>query len=170
MFINSKNSTGATKQMKKHEVTRDAAVTILTNGCHFSGKLFCRGSTRIGGCIDGEIVSEGLLIIEEEAKINANVKADEVVIQGRVEGKLEASGRVELTASSSFSGDILTPALVIREGAQFNGRSKMLVHPQQTRSEAHLEMGQTPEIEDNVDVAVDIKEVAMVGVPEIRAQ
>lgn len=167
MFNNQKNPVGATKQMKKPDITRDAAVTILTSGCHFSGKLFCRGSTRIGGCIDGEIISEGLLIIEEEAKINASVKADEVVIQGRIEGKLEAAGRVELTASSAFSGDILTPILVIREGAQFNGRSKMLV---QERHETALNMDQTPEIEDNMDVDVNIKEVAMVGVPEITAQ
>lgn len=168
MFNNQKNPVGATKQMKKPDITRDAAVTILTSGCHFSGKLFCRGSTRIGGCIDGEIISEGLLIIEEEAKINASIKVDEVVIQGRVDGKLEAAGRVELTASSAFSGDILTPVLVIREGAQFNGRSKMLV--QQQHAESALNIGQTPEIEDNMDVDVNIKEVAMVGVPEITAQ
>ncbi len=167
MFSNQKSPVGATKQMKKPDMTRDAAVTILTSGCHFSGKLYCRGSTRIGGCIDGEIISEGLLIIEEEAKINANIKADEVVIQGRVEGKLEAGGRVELTASSKFSGDILTPVLVIREGAQFNGRSKM-ISPH--RGEHAVNMEQTPEIEDNMDVDVNIKDVAMMGVPEISAQ
>ena len=54
------------KQVKK-EQGRDYAVTILTGGCHFSGKMFCRGSTRVGGKVDGEIVSEGLLIVEQEA-------------------------------------------------------------------------------------------------------
>lgn len=168
MFINQKSPVGATKQLKKPDMARDAAVTILTSGCHFSGKLYCRGSTRIGGCIDGEIISEGLLIIEEEAKINASIKADEVVIQGHVDGKLEAGGRVELTASSKFSGDILTPVLVIREGAQFNGRSKMITP--QHRDEHAVNMDNTPEIDDNMDVDVNIKDVAMMGVPEISAQ
>ena len=74
-----KNNTN--RSVKRIETSHDSAVTILTSGCHFSGKLYCRGSTRIGGKIDGEIVSEGLLIIEEEAQINANVKADEAIIQ-----------------------------------------------------------------------------------------
>ncbi len=111
---------------KKASVARDAnAVTILTSGCHFSGKLYCRGSSRIAGKIDGQIISEGFLVIEEEASITAEIKADEAVIQGKVEGKLQATSRVELCASSQFDGDIITPVLVVREGAHFNGHTQM---------------------------------------------
>jgi cytoskeletal protein CcmA (bactofilin family) len=123
--FNSKTQSQA-KGAKRPIVVRDTAVTILTSGCHFNGKLYCRGSSRIGGRIEGQIVSEGLLIIEEQALITAEIKADEVVIQGRVKGKLEATGRVELTATCLFEGDIATPVLVVNEGAQFNGRSKMM--------------------------------------------
>ena len=56
----------------------------------------------------------------------AEIKADEVVIQGHVEGQLEAQGRVRLESNSKFFGDIVTPSLVIKEGAIFNGKSKML--------------------------------------------
>jgi len=115
------------KPQRKGSPVRDDAVTILTSGCHFSGKLFCRGSSRIGGRIEGEIVSEGLLIIEEGAFITAEIVAEEAVIQGHVKGKLRAKGRVELCATSHFEGDISTPSLVINEGAQFNGRSHMTV-------------------------------------------
>lgn len=117
----------APKSGKKTTNNRDVgAVTILTSGCHFSGKLYCRGASRIGGRIEGQIVSEGLLIIEEEAIITAEIKAEEVIIQGRVDGKLHATGRVELSSSSFFAGDIVTPILVVREGAQFNGHSSMI--------------------------------------------
>lgn len=129
------------KTPKKPQSPRDTgAVTILTSGCHFSGKLYCRGSSRIGGKIEGQIISEGLLIVEEEAVITAEIKADEVVIQGRVQGKVQASGRVELTASSHVDGDIATPVLIVREGAQFNGRSTMI-----RREEAHAP-GKGPKI------------------------
>jgi cytoskeletal protein CcmA (bactofilin family) len=105
---------------------RDAnAVTILTSGCHFSGKMYCRGASRIGGKIEGQIVSEGLLVIEDEAVIDAEIKAEEVIIQGRVHGKLVASSRVELCASSHFEGEVTTPVLVVREGALFNGNATM---------------------------------------------
>lgn len=111
---------------KKTPSNRDAhAVTILTSGCHFSGKLYCRGSSRIAGKIDGQIISEGFLVIEEEAAINAEIKADEAVIQGKVQGKLQATSRVELCSTSQFEGDIITPVLVVREGAHFNGHTQM---------------------------------------------
>lgn len=146
------------------------AVTILTTGCHFSGKLYCRGASRIGGKIDGQIVSEGLLIVEEEAVITAEIKADEAIIQGRVQGKLQATGRVELCASSQFEGDIITPVLVVREGAQFNGHATMA-----RREEA----GKSPRIvashgkgvkgdNKHPDFDRDGKDVAVLKVPEVN--
>lgn len=109
----------------RKDQVKDYAVTIITSGCHFSGKLYCKGSTRIGGKVDGEIVSEGLLIIEEEAMISAEVKAEDVVIQGHLRGIVEASGKVELSGTCVYEGDIITPVLVVQEGAQFNGRTIM---------------------------------------------
>ncbi len=117
--------TPTTAKAKRAVPQRDTAVTILTAGCHFDGKLYCRGSSRIGGKIQGQIVSDGLLIIEEDAVISAEIFADEAIIQGSVTGRLEAKGRVELTATSRFHGDIKTPFLVVNEGAMFNGRSSM---------------------------------------------
>ncbi len=117
---------GGNKSSRKVETNRDTAVTILTSGCHFNGKLHCRGSTRIGGRIEGEILSEGLLIIEDEAVILANIRADEAIVQGRVKGRIEARNRIELCPSSHFEGDIVTPILIVQEGAQFNGRTIMV--------------------------------------------
>jgi cytoskeletal protein CcmA (bactofilin family) len=112
-------------KVRKGEVFKDSAVTILTNGCHFKGKLFCRGSTRIGGRVEGEIVSEGLLIIETDAAIKAGIEGDEIIIQGEVDGRVEAKLRVELCPPSRVTGEIVTSLLVIKEGAQFNGTTIM---------------------------------------------
>lgn len=111
--------------LSRRDQLKDFAVTIITNGCHFSGKLYCKGSTRIGGKVEGEIISEGLLIVEEGAIINAEVHVEDIVIQGHFKGSLEATGKVELSSSCIFEGDINTASLVVQEGAQFNGRTKM---------------------------------------------
>lgn len=112
------------KQVKK-EQNKDYAVTILTGGCHFSGKMFCRGSTRVGGKVDGEIISEGLLIIEEEAVVSADIECDEIVLQGKVTGTIKAKQRVEMSRTCDFSGSLQTPSLVVEEGASFTGNSQM---------------------------------------------
>ncbi len=134
MFGNKTNA-GTPVKVRKTSPSRDAAVTILTSGCHFVGKLYCRGSSRIGGRIEGEIVSEGLLIVEEEAQIEAEIKADEVIVQGRISGRLDAKTRVELHPSSHFAGDVSTPILVISEGAQFNGSCTMVAAAASTESD-----------------------------------
>ncbi len=115
---------GATSGSRREQL-KDFAVTIITNGCHFSGKLYCKGSTRIGGKVEGEIISEGLLIVEEGAIINAEARVEDIVIQGHFRGSLESTGKVELSSSAIFEGDIHTSSLVVQEGAQFNGRTKM---------------------------------------------
>lgn len=113
------------KSERRSSAAGDSGVTILTPGCHFTGKLYCRGASRIGGKIEGEVVSEGLLIIEEEAEIQAKITSDEAVVQGRVTGSLVSKKRVKLTESCVFTGDIYTPSLVVSDGALFNGRAYM---------------------------------------------
>lgn len=160
MFNSNKPSNS--KQARKVPATRDSAVTILTSGCHFNGKLYCRGSSRIGGRIEGEVISEGMLIVEEAAVITAEVTADEVIIQGSVKGKLTAKGRVELAATSKFDGDISTPTLIIHEGAQFNGRAHMEITEDNSKGLARIsdigsrapELGELGHSEDQPDVAV----------------
>ncbi len=122
MFNNQKKAT--VKQVKK-EQSKDYAVTILTSGCHFAGKMYCRGSTRVGGRVEGEIISEGLLILEEEAVVNAKITCEEIVLQGKITGTIKAKTRVEMSRTCTFIGDVVAPSLVIEEGAKFSGRSTM---------------------------------------------
>lgn len=162
----------AASKMSKNPPQK-SAVTILTSGCHFTGKLFCRGSSRIGGKIEGQIVSEGLLIIEEEAVIMAEIKADEVIIQGQVKGKLIATSRVELCDTSEFEGDISAQVLIVREGAQFNGRSTMMPKDSNKTGAKILQTGKpvTPSKAPIPDIANDIKQdVSKLKGPDVNVR
>lgn len=156
-------------QKRRPNPVKDTAVTILTSGCHFNGKLYCRGASRIGGRIEGQVVSEGLLIIEEDAMITAEVKADEAIIQGTVSGKLEARGRVELCATAKFDGDIVTPVLVVKEGAAFNGRSTMTVTDVSNERKPHIVDAASNTVKDYSPDATPVnEEVAMLKAPEVK--
>ena len=124
MFSDQKRAS-ASKNKRKGASAGGAAVTILTSGCHFEGKLYCKGASRIGGQIQGKVVSEGLLIIEEEARVEADIVVDEVIVLGKINGKLRANKRIELCENSHFQGEITTPALIIKEGACFDGHAIM---------------------------------------------
>jgi cytoskeletal protein CcmA (bactofilin family) len=125
MFGSDKNQSSVTNQASGKKGARDAGVTILTSGCHFTGKLYCRGATRIGGTIEGQVVAEGLLVVEEEAVITGEVDAEDVVIHGRIEGKIEGRNRIEFCSTADVHAEVTTPSLVVHDGALFNGRTTM---------------------------------------------
>lgn len=150
-FLEKKAATTGVSSATSH------GVTIITAGCHFEGKLFCRGVSRIGGSINGEIVAEGILIIEEDAVIKADIKASEIVIQGKVEGRLEAENRVELINTGTFSGDLITPNLHVEDGALLNGTMKMISKNAPVESlkdhKKKKEQKPSPEIDPNVSLS-----------------
>jgi cytoskeletal protein CcmA (bactofilin family) len=125
MFGNDKNNSSSSKRASATSSKDGGGVTILTSGCHFAGKLYCKGATRIGGTIEGEVIAEGLLIVEEDAVINAAVKAEEIVVHGRMEGNLSVQRKIEMCATADVQADIITPNLLVHEGAIYNGRTTM---------------------------------------------
>lgn len=107
---------------KRHTVhTKDLGVTILSKGCAFTGKLLCQGSSRIAGRVEGEIISEGFLIVEEGANILAEISGENIIVHGKVEGTISAKRRLELSEKCEVNAEIITSSLFIKEGAKFNG-------------------------------------------------
>lgn len=123
MFGNDKSNNQ--DKTKRGATVKDMGVTILTSGCHFSGKLYCRGATRIGGTIEGQVIAEGLLVIEDEAVVTGTINAEDVVVHGRIEGNIDGRHRIEMCATADVQADISTPSLVVHDGALFNGRTLM---------------------------------------------
>ena len=123
-------------QNKKNGLPKDFShsVTILTEGCEFTGKLLCRGASRIGGKVYGEIISEGLLIVESQAFIKGSIKAEEIIIQGKVEGEIFSRSKIELATSGTIQGEVTTPIFVIQEGAHFTGSCHMEMDESITQS------------------------------------
>jgi cytoskeletal protein CcmA (bactofilin family) len=93
----------------------------LGKGSRMSGKLNFGGTVQIDGHVDGEISAEETLILGEGAVVTAQISANTVVIKGQVTGDINTRKRVEICAPGKFYGNIVTPSLVIHEGAIFEG-------------------------------------------------
>lgn len=98
---------------------------FLGKGARFCGKLIFNGAVRIDGDYQGEIFGEGSLIIGEGALVEANISADSVSISGEVHGKIDVTEKLEIYSTGQLWGDVTTPVFVIKEGAIFDGLSKM---------------------------------------------
>jgi len=100
-------------------------VGFVGQHCTINGTLNFTGTMRIDGRIEGQIVTNGTLIVGEGGQIQADVQANVVVCGGSIDGNIVARERVQLLAPSVLTGTVRTPLLIIEEGAQFNGTCEM---------------------------------------------
>ncbi|MFQ5780736.1 MAG: polymer-forming cytoskeletal protein, partial [Nitrospiria bacterium] len=77
------------------------------------------------GKVEGKITVKGSLILGDGAMVSSEIDGDTVIVGGEVNGKILGHQKVQLLKSSVVTGNIVTPSLIIEEGARFNGSSKM---------------------------------------------
>src|SRR5918996_5258940 len=98
---------------------------FLDRGATFRGELEFEDTMRIDGKFNGKIASKNELIVGESAHIEGDIHVGRVATSGTVVGKIVATQRVEIHRNGKVYSDIDPPALVIEEGAIFQGNCVM---------------------------------------------
>ncbi len=93
--------------------------SLLSADLHITGNLKTSGDIQIEGSVDGDIRAH-LLTVGESATIKGEVSADDVIVNGRVIGRVRGL-KVRLTASARVEGDIIHKTIAIESGAHFEG-------------------------------------------------
>jgi cytoskeletal protein CcmA (bactofilin family) len=100
-------------------------IAFVGKGVEFKGVISYSGTVRIDGNLDGEIHTDGVLLIGDEAVIQAKVTAGTIVCKGKITGDIAAKERVKLRAPAVFNGSMKTPVLSMEDGVLFNGGLEM---------------------------------------------
>lgn len=98
---------------------------FLDRGSSFKGELEFEDTMRIDGRFNGRVRSKNELIVGESAHIEGEIHVGRIAISGTVVGKIIADQRVEIHRNGRVYSDIETPALIIEEGAIFQGNCVM---------------------------------------------
>jgi cytoskeletal protein CcmA (bactofilin family) len=98
---------------------------FLDRGATFKGELEFEDTMRIDGKFNGRIHSKNELIVGESAHIEGDIHVGRIAISGTVVGKIVADQRVEIHRNGKVYSDVDTPALIIEEGAIFQGNCVM---------------------------------------------
>lgn len=86
------------------------------------GELSGSEDLYLDGEVEGSIeLHDHNLTVGPNGRVKANINAKEVVIQGKVDGSISGSDRVELRKSGVLVGDIVTQRIIIEDGAYFKG-------------------------------------------------
>jgi cytoskeletal protein CcmA (bactofilin family) len=97
-------------------------ISTISRGMTVVGKIASEGTVHVVGQIEGELRALTVLI-NEGAKVEGDVVAEQLTIGGMVKGTIHAN-RVKLNCTAVVEGDIFHRSLSIEENARFEGSSK----------------------------------------------
>ena len=97
-------------------------VAVLGKSVMVKGQILSREDLTIDGEVEGTVeLQENRLTIGPNGRVQASVKAREIVILGTVHGNVEATEKIDIRKEAKLVGDIKTQRIVIEDGAYFKG-------------------------------------------------
>lgn len=129
--------TGSALDTSRPESGHDVSA-FVGKGVVFKGTITYNGTVRIDGTLEGEIHTDGILLVGEDAVLNAKVSAGTVVCKGKITGDIHAREKMRLRAPAVINGGVTTPMLSMEEGVLFNGTLEMEQQARPVHREATL--------------------------------
>jgi len=102
-----------------------AASTLIAKGCAVSGELKVENDVQIDGIVDGQINVEGTLVVAESGRVNGEIYAKQLIINGMMDGNCHAE-HVQVLTKGRVSGRIWSNNLSIEPGGKFFGEAAEL--------------------------------------------
>jgi len=111
------------------------AASSISSELSIVGKVIGRGALTIFGHVEGELRAS-TVVIAEGAEMVGDVVAEELTVNGRVKGGINAN-RVRLGSTGVVEGDISHQTLAMEESARFEGASRRNQKPIDAQSFVH---------------------------------
>lgn len=126
----SKGGSGMRKKRGENGVTLIAANTEVSGDVHFVNQLYISG--RVHGNVTADADSEATVVVSEEGSVTGEIRVPNVVVNGRVEGNVYATKRMELAKNAEVKGNVYYRLIEMQLGAMVDGQ---LVHDETLGSE-----------------------------------
>jgi cytoskeletal protein CcmA (bactofilin family) len=98
---------------------------FLNSDVEIKGTLKFNSELTFDGKLEGDITSDGILNLGDNAVIKGNLKGSSVVLRGKINGNVTADERIEIKGKTELFGDIRSAKLVIEEGVTFVGKTEV---------------------------------------------
>jgi cytoskeletal protein CcmA (bactofilin family) len=99
--------------------------TVIGEGSTMTGTLRVEGSVLVHGDFEGTLTATESAIVGKTGSVRAGINARDILVAGKVRGKLVAKDRVELQTGARLEGDVLAKSFMIEEGVFFQGNCSM---------------------------------------------
>jgi cytoskeletal protein CcmA (bactofilin family) len=105
--------------------------SLIAGGTVIAGDISFADGLRVDGHIQGNLTASkdtpSLLVISESAIIVGDIHADHVIINGAIQGRVQADQLLELQPKAKIDGDVSYKALEMHQGAVISGQLRPLI-------------------------------------------
>jgi len=98
---------------------------VLGSDVEIKGNLKFAGELTFEGKLEGEINSDGSLMLGDSAVVNGNINVGAVVVRGKINGNVVAKDKIEIKAKTELFGDVRAAKLTVEEGVTFVGKAEI---------------------------------------------
>ncbi|MFV0553624.1 MAG: polymer-forming cytoskeletal protein [Mangrovibacterium sp.] len=107
----------------------EATISNIGKEMEGNGKLHSQGDIGVNGKFYGELSSDSKVIVGETGFVEGEISAKEVIVYGRVNGKVTSSFQTSIKPTGVIFGDVLTSEIAIETGGRLNGNCKNMEQP-----------------------------------------
>jgi cytoskeletal protein CcmA (bactofilin family) len=100
--------------------------TLIGKRTVITGELTAAGNVKTDGIIEGNVKINGDLIVGEDAQINGDISAVNLIVAGAVTGNISAKGQLSLKETASVKGEHTAYSLIADEGSVLVGSCNIL--------------------------------------------
>lgn len=99
--------------------------SILSAELEVIGTIKTSGSVQIDGRVEGEVISQGDVILGKSGSVKGNLNVNSISVSGTIQGNITAKDRIELKSTARLMGDIKAKRLAVEDGVTFVGKSEV---------------------------------------------
>ncbi len=99
--------------------------TLIGQNTQVKGDINFSGLMNLDGHVEGAIIAANendTLVISESGSIKGTVKAGNLIVNGKIEGDITASGKIEVASQARIEGNIHYVSIEMEIGSQVNGQ------------------------------------------------
>lgn len=111
-------------QRSTDKISEPCLKSTITATTLITGEINGQGDLNLEGQLTGNVEIRGLLFVGKTGKFNGEATAENMIIEGRIEGQIRADAKIEIRSSGYIQGNIVCQQIVIAEGAFLDGKIK----------------------------------------------
>ncbi len=113
------------KKKIKSTISSPTAQNRIVQGTKIIGSVVSDSGFRVDGEIEGDLKTQGKVVIGATGKVNGTLACANADIEGSFKGKLMVKELLSIRSTANLNGEVFTSKLAVEPGAIFNATCKM---------------------------------------------